>query len=306
MKNLYAALLTLSIGIAQAQEDLIPISPDGIWIEGNGIWDPFGNFNYGIPKGLAISDTVAINDTLYLQFASFDYCSGGQTFTNEFLLREDSGRYYARQDGDHPERLWFDFTLEVGESVLLDYCYDGIGGQMQEELTVESIDLVVLENGSQRRKWTLAYSDPQSGFYNITEEWIEGIGNVRQGWRHPTAQTCVDIGHWLRCYYENEEWVESFEYMPEGTDCCTIVGIPKWNKPNLVIYPNPVSNVLTIESAGLFSTIEIADNIGRVLYAIHPTSYQITVDMTDYACGSYFIKATTGDGITVAQKFTKN
>lgn len=287
-----------------AQNEPIPISENGIWIEGSGSWDPFGNFVYNTPTGLMITDTVYVNDTLYLELTGFEYCNGGTLYGQTFLLREDSGKYFYKHDTETEEKLWFDFTLEVGDTINLDHCYSS--SAEQEQLTVISIETVTLGNGSERRKWTLEYSDNQSGFYLTTEEWIEGIGNVQQGWRHPTAQTCIDIGHWLRCYYENDEWVESFEFIAPGTTCCNIVSVLEQGKMEYTLYPNPATEGLTIQSSLIVTSVEISDTTGRIVCTTQPNTTSVKVNIESLSTGCYFVVATTENGIIETLKFLKD
>lgn len=306
MKNLCIVILVAFSIKSYSQEELIPISPNGVWINGSGNWDIFGNFFYNTPTGLAISDTLNFNDTLYLQFSSFAYCTEGQTFSDEFLLREDSGKYYFKQSIEDAEILWFDFTLDVGESITLENCYGQVGVEGMEQLTVLSIEPVILGDGSERRKWTLQYSNNQSGYYLMTEEWIEGIGNMQQGLRHPTAQTCIDIGHWLRCYYEDDEWVETFTPLAPGTDCCTLVGVGEIDPNNLFIYPNPTTNELTIKNTVSISTVEISDLTGNIVLTLHPNTTQTELNLESFSSGCYFVTATTKGGSIVTRKFIKD
>lgn len=304
MKHIITVCLFSIHFISLAQQEPISISQNGIWIEGRGNWDLFGNFVYNTPTGLMITDTVNVNDTLYFQFSGFDHCSDGVLLSDDFLLREDSGKYFYKQNSLSTEKLWFDFTLDVGDTINLDHCYSS--SAEQEQLTVISIETVTLANGSERRIWTLEYSDNQSGFYLTTEEWIEGIGNVQQGWRHPTAQTCIDIGHWLRCYYENDEWVESFEFIAPGTTCCNIVSVLEQGKMEYTLYPNPATEELTIQSFLIVASVEISDTTGRIVCTTQPNTTSVKVNIESLSTGCYFVVATTENGIIETLKFLKD
>jgi len=304
MKKFLLAIFWLSSVVTLGQKDLLPIAQNGIWVEGSGSWI-IGEFVYNTPTGLAISDTVNVNDTLYLQFSGFGYCTGGIILNDAFLLREDAGKYFYRQSISDEEKLWFDFTLAVGDTILLDHCYPE-SEEEQVQLTVISVEPVTLGDGSERNKWTLQYSDNQSGYYLLVEEWIEGIGNVRQGWRHPTAQTCIDIGHWLRCYYQDGDWVESFELLAPGADCCMLVGVEDQSIFDFTIYPNPTNSELNILGPNLISTITVSDITGRVVLRIQPNSNHTQVNVEALQSGSYFLMATTRVGNIVVRKFIKD
>ncbi len=303
MKIFLLVIFWLASVVMIGQKDILPIAQHGIWIEASGSWI-IGEFVYNTPTGLAISDTVNVNDTLYLQFSSFGYCTGGQIFNDAFLLREDAGKYFYRQSASDEERLWFDFNLAVGDTILLDHCFPE-SEEEQVQLTVISVEPVTLGDGSERLKWTLQYSDNQSGYYLMTEEWIEGIGNVQQGWRHSTAQACIDIGHWLRCYYQDGNWVESFEFIAPGTDCCTLVGVDEQSIFDVAIYPNPATSEINILSIHIISTITVSDIMGCVALRIQPNSKQTQVNLESLPNGSYYITTTTVDGSTGVRQFIK-
>lgn len=299
LKQILIPIFLLNAIFSLAQNDPIPISQNGIWVMGGGHWDGFGNFVYTTPNGIMITDTINVNDTLYLQFSNFEFCDGGTLFSYAFLFREDSGKYFYRSDVLSAERLWFDFTLEVGESITLENCYDG---EVEvEELSVVSIDNVTLGNGSQRKKWTLQHSNSPE-----TEEWVEGIGNVHQGLEHPLAATCLDLGRWLRCYYENDEWVESFVYMPEGTDCCTVVGVQELDEVELMLFPNPATSQLHIVSSSVMSSIELSNSTGQNIFQSFPLSSEANVNLDHFSRGCYFVKTTLQNGYVVTRRFIIN
>ena len=306
MKQLQFSILFLFGIITNVfSQTSIPISSDGLWIEGSGAWDFFGNFNYNTPNGLAISDTVNINDTLYLQFSEFAYCSGGQTYFDAFLLREDSGKYFYKQNATDAERLWFDFTLAVGETIFLDNCL--LTDQVQEQLTVVSIEPTTLGDGSVRQKWTLQYSGSQSGFYTMTEEWIEGIGNVQQGWRHPTAQTCIDVGQWMRCYFENDAWVQTFVVLTPGTDCCTAVSVEEEEATSIQFYPSQATDIINLQfgNGPLPSDIQIFSSTGQLVHkATINGRHQLQINTANFASGVYTVVGEI-DGVTMVGKFVK-
>jgi hypothetical protein len=71
-------------------------------------------------------------------------------------------------------------------------------------------------------------------------------------------------------------------------------------KNNILIYPNPVTDILQIQTDVPIKEIEITDITGRLLY----TTTAKTINCSNYASGVYFIKATTEKGVAV-KKFIK-
>lgn len=73
----------------------------------------------------------------------------------------------------------------------------------------------------------------------------------------------------------------------------------------LVLYPNPASEILNIEFPEIFTTkslIKITDIMGKVIYSNIIESTHTGIDVSNYCKGIYFVSITDGRK-TVAQKF---
>jgi len=81
-------------------------------------------------------------------------------------------------------------------------------------------------------------------------------------------------------------------------------GLNKVETQSIVFYPNPVKQTLTIEQAGALSAIEILDVNGKQLIHITDISDRISLDVSDYANGIYFIRTLRGDEVST-YKFVK-
>jgi len=66
------------------------------------------------------------------------------------------------------------------------------------------------------------------------------------------------------------------------------------------VYPNPVTDILQIQTALQIKSIDVLDITGRLIY----TTTAKTIDCSSFASGVYFIKATTSEG-AVVKKFIK-
>ena len=85
----------------------------------------------------------------------------------------------------------------------------------------------------------------------------------------------------------------------------TIVGIDeKDNQNNLVIYPNPTSNYLTIVNGGLgVKELTIVDLLGKTVKT--SSTNKNSINVAELPSGVYFIKISTKE-YTVTQKFIKD
>ena len=74
---------------------------------------------------------------------------------------------------------------------------------------------------------------------------------------------------------------------------------------NLVIYPNPVANELTISTVNQILKLNITDVLGRQVYELNDEkSDKIKINVSNLKTGNYILKVQTNDGLQVT-KFNK-
>jgi len=73
---------------------------------------------------------------------------------------------------------------------------------------------------------------------------------------------------------------------------------------NLVIYPNPVNNLLNIIAKKPINSVSINNVLGQELYNSNVDALETKIDMSAYANGTYFIRITVGNNVTT-KKFIK-
>lgn len=71
---------------------------------------------------------------------------------------------------------------------------------------------------------------------------------------------------------------------------------------SLSIYPNPVSDMLSITNDTAIDTVEMFDVNGRRLVNKKVNNASTTIDVSSLATGTYFVKVTTDDGKTTTQQ----
>ena len=67
---------------------------------------------------------------------------------------------------------------------------------------------------------------------------------------------------------------------------------------SLSIYPNPVTNVLTISASTPISGVKIFNILGALVHEVKTDSQNINMDMSAYSSGIYFIKIYNEEGFT--------
>ncbi len=81
------------------------------------------------------------------------------------------------------------------------------------------------------------------------------------------------------------------EMEPDGTD------IGEAEELQLVVYPNPVRNLLNIESSELISDVRIIDMLGQVVYQSDAAAQHVNVDVSSFNNGIYLLQITTESGV---------
>ena len=92
-----------------------------------------------------------------------------------------------------------------------------------------------------------------------------------------------------------ERTAETWRYEP-------LVNLNELSGIHFSVYPNPVSNVLTIESGGTIETITILSLDGKILMETEGTE---TVDLSEFGEGYYIMKVLFSDGTIHTVKIAK-
>jgi len=75
------------------------------------------------------------------------------------------------------------------------------------------------------------------------------------------------------------------------------VGIDE-NAINVAIYPNPVTDILNINSNSKVSNVKVMNNIGQTIDNIDVNGMEVTINTSTYGSGIYFIQIETEKGIS--------
>lgn len=64
---------------------------------------------------------------------------------------------------------------------------------------------------------------------------------------------------------------------------------------SLVLYPNPVRNIFTVNSSARIDGIQVFDSLGRIVKSTTAHSETVEVDANDLVQGVYLVKITSGN-----------
>jgi hypothetical protein len=83
------------------------------------------------------------------------------------------------------------------------------------------------------------------------------------------------------------------------------LGNEEFANDSIQIYPNPASFNVTINCNINIKTIELIDVQGRILVSKMVNENQVTLDVSDYAKGIYYVKVNTDKGIKIEKLVKK-
>ncbi len=126
------------------------------------------------------------------------------------------------------------------------------------------------------------------------------LSNTNQEVIHPFVST-----------YGNQQWIFSFtstrngnydiyaqNLNDDGTLGVTPIGVPEAYGPEFSLYPNPVSDRLTIQT-NQADIVQISDPEGKIIWERYVTDEETVIDVSFLDAGIYFVKGISDQGATV-------
>ena len=281
-KILLYLLVVISIGINAQKYVPFPTA--------NAQWNVFYASSYNdSPMDTTLLQYSLQGDTTINQIVYHKMCRNIGTIANPIYksvggLREQdkkiyyySGYGYTTYTGSFisgSEKLLYDFNKKVGDEVAID---------QWRGYPITKIDSVKIGNEYRKR-----YNDCI----------IEGIGDVNHGLLSmitdiPTCSMCHFEWHFV-CFSQNGE---SIYKNPDYVDCNSVLKTAlsdvKANIPLIKISPNPVKDILILESINTdspFTSVEVMDIMGKsVKTTLITNSSESKLDLSDCMTGIYYV-----------------
>ena len=83
-------------------------------------------------------------------------------------------------------------------------------------------------------------------------------------------------------------------------------GIDEYELNNVVVYPNPTNGIILIKNEEWrMENVEVYDAYGKLLNTMSVNDHTVTLDLSGYAKGTYFVRVTTERGV-VTKRVVKN
>lgn len=279
LKHFLIWIMIPFIGFSQQYETML--RTDVLWEVVRWHWGGPGDYDEDYSH-------LTINTNLDTTINGFQY----RGFSSNLLFREvlDSGKVYRRIN-DSTDYLEYDFRLKVGD-YYSDIFFFGESEVDSLVKVVTNVDSIKIE-GTWRTKITL--EDTIGAM--ISEVWVEGIGSSDgprgvggDGWH---------VGEGLRCYRKKSS-LDSSLYPSNAF--CTPVGITAVEeKVNIRFFPNPVSDVLSVETAENFDQVRISNLSGALLLQ----SQTAQINLVDLPSGIYIVEVNRGEETLKREKVIK-
>ena len=242
------------------------------------------------------------------------------------LLREDSllqQVWYIEPDSLN-ERIIYDFSLDEGDSIWLQWNADAMGVMLQDGwYYVDSIRIKTFFETERRVFYLDNPLNEDIGFGPTGRpyiEWIEGVGSNL----HPTYFVIKDCaadpcnimfyyGASIICAFVNDNDIYrycQFGWFWDGFwdgDCFTATDIENIIQTDVfIIYPNPVTNKIVIKTETISDKydIMIRDIHGQILKYSEIKNKEKSIDVSDLSNGIYIISIYSKNNI-ITKKFIK-
>ena len=198
------------------------------------------------------------------------------TWTDVEYIYEDGDRIYWWNRDLEDFTLLYDFGAEVGDE------WEINGGWFTITVHVDGVDETILQGKTYR---VLHVTDPN--YQLFTGDIICGIGHQKSFFPlSPIAKEYYING--LRCFWQDGELL-----LTMGEEDCDAVyyeihGVEEGDEKGFVVYPNPVNDMLFVESAS-GSAYRITNLLGQTLKSGHISADRQQIDVHDLTEGVYFI-----------------
>ena len=253
-------------------------------------WDARRDFILGESDYMIswLGDDIELDDVLYRKM-HYVLEGNGYYYTGlEGAFREEGKKVYVRGWDSglqhfNEERLYYDFDLQVGDSINVcsynDPCF----------IQLVAIEEVEMADGTLRKKFV--FNDGWGGYEN--ETWIEGVGSLA-GVTHRFDPNLVGsfFSH-LQCYFEDDNlvWTDGECWDDLEEDAVESVGL----------YPNPASDIVRVE--GLTAAeVQIYNSLGQLVKTVRNTN---EIPVADLPQGVYLLHIADAEGIVYTNKITK-
>lgn len=251
-------LLLIASGLKSQAQEFLPIIQEG------NEWHTLEVIPYSTTYNTLVNwldgDTV-VEDVHYTKVMQNVNGSG---CTLAAMLREEDGKVWGRLYNFQEEKLIYDFTANVGDTLRCGYWHSN-NPYIDEYITLDSISIENI-GGIDRKKFWLGMEYDWTGEPYAIETWIEGMGSDF-GILYSGAYGITGGVYHALCFHQNGELVwQNPEY-----DECIITSVDEIDGDELSIYPNPATNKAVIEGVEA-AEVQIYNALGQLVNTVYGTN----------------------------------
>ena len=242
------------------------------------------------------SDTT-LNDKVYKKMDFVTHHAPGTEFDSVYThflggMREENKQVFFFSEYlclDTISRMLYDFNpVDPGDTIFTQVLTNGLTQFIPH--IVLSIDSVLVGGEFHRRIYVRDETEV------FSEYWIEGVGST-QGIIYPSYWLLTDNSYDLNCFYDSDQLHYtnpnpmylfcSFPFPDIQCESTTSSTPPVSDAALFKIYPNPVSDILNIETTNDVITVDFFNGWGKNIMACN---FSNQLDVSGLPSGFYFLQ----------------
>lgn len=187
---------------------------------------------------------------------------------------------------------WYNVCLTINDSNCIDVTCDSI--YVDSSFTIQAAFSYVQQGNNQ-----VSFTNGSTQRANMTYYWDFGDGSTSTE-MSPTHQY-TSGGNYKVCLIATDRATNiSSMYCENFVDPSATIGVREYAEKEINVYPNPVSNLLTIDAEGV-SKVRVLNATGLLVLNTDATK----IDMTDYSSGIYLVQIVFKDGSVANKRVVK-
>jgi hypothetical protein len=233
--------------------------------------------------------------------SSNDSSSTATYHFNCYMYEDTVTKKIYNFDSQFNQKFYFDFNAQVGDSMFISAPVYGFSS-CDTFIVAEVISISV--GGIDRKRITLSsFSDTTE--YIKADIWIEGIGSYHGLVYGAVSPRYIGSQYNLLCFRNNNQLVYEdsiFSYCYSSN-----VGVETVDKPDVLLYPNPVSDVLNIcNLENGKSKMQVFDSFGRLVFHQNLFEANNRISLSNLKVGMYNVLIYNDHRIIASKKIIKN
>jgi len=260
------------------------------------------------------NEIVIENSELTKEERSLGYLANNSKF--EYLISvADAGKYLVSVETARGQSGNQELRLHSGTNTTVLGTIPVPGGNNWFAFTLRNV-VIDLAAGDQTLRF-VANGAINIRNITITKECDDNTWSEWTDWTTVEAATCTEAGSKERarsCIYDPKRIETDNEIIPQFTEeeCNATTGIAEIENTSIIVYPNPVKDILIIKNEQLIiNDLKICDLSGRTVGAGlvpaqsgRPQGLPLQINVSNLPKGIYFVKIETEKGVVVG-KFLK-